>query len=164
MAEKKSLRDLYPRRWDIPLLTLLSTGMLTAGLSLPVLTVRKLWEKNTFSIWTGIENMWASKEYFLAAIIFFFSLIFPITKLAILFVTWFARLKEESRKRLLIFLGILGKWSMLDVFVTAIMMVWLKLGALADAEAEEGIYYFAVSILLAMAVTSLQLKLAKIKK
>lgn len=160
----KSLHDIYPRRWDIPLLTFGSAVMLGVGLYLPVLTVRKLWEKNTFSIWTGIVNMWETGDYFLSSVIFFFSIVFPIAKLGILFVTWFMRLKDENRKQLLGFLGFLGKWSMLDVFVTAVMMVWLKLGALADAEAEEGIYYFTVSILMAMAVTSLQLKLAKVKE
>lgn len=160
----KSLKDIYPRRWDIPALTLASAVMLGVGLYMPVLTVRKLWEENTFSIWTGIQNMWFAKEHFLAAVIFFFSIIFPVAKLAILFFTWFVRLKEENRKMTLRFLGVLGKWSMLDVFVTAIMLVWLKLGALADAKAEEGIYFFAVSILLAMAVTTIQLKLAKVKE
>lgn len=162
-SSKKSLLDLHPHRWDIPAMTLLSSVMLGFGFALPVLTVRKLWEENTFSIWTGIVNMWGSKEHFLAAVIFFFSIIFPVAKLILLFVTWFMRLSGGDRKQLLGFLGVLGKWSMLDVFVTAVMLVWLKLGALADARAEEGIYFFAVSILLAMAVTNFQLKLAKIK-
>ncbi len=162
-SSRKSLRDYHSRRWDIPFLTVLSAILLGAGLSLPVLTVQKLWESNSFSIWTGILNMWYAKEYFLASVIFFFSIVFPIAKLAILFVTWFTPLKENDRKQILLFLGLLGKWSMLDVFVTAIMLVWLKLGPLANAEAEIGIYFFAVSILLAMAVTGLQSSLAKVK-
>jgi paraquat-inducible protein A len=56
---------------------------------------------------------------------------------------------------------IFGKWSMLDVFVTAIFIVWIKLGALASAKAENGIYFFAASVLLTMILSSLQSGLVK---
>ncbi|OGW70993.1 MAG: hypothetical protein A2047_01315 [Omnitrophica bacterium GWA2_41_15] len=130
--------------------------MLFIGLHLPVLTVRKLWAKNTFSIISGIMNLWKDKYYFLAVIIFFFSVILPIVKLTTLFVIWYVRLRDNQRKWLLYGLGFLGKWSMLDVFVTAVIIVSVKLGALASAKAERGIYYFGVSIFLAMLVTHLQ--------
>jgi len=53
-------------------------------------------------------------------------------------------------------LSLLGKWSMLDVFVIAIIIVPIKLGALASAKAEIGIYYFGASIILAILATNLQ--------
>ena len=157
---KKTLRNLYPERIDILILIVAATVLLLIGLHLPVLTVRKLWEKNTFSVISGIINLWEGKYYLLAFIIFFFSVIFPIAKLGLLFVAWSVRLKNSQRKRLLHGLGFLGKWSMLDVFVTAILIVTIKLGALASAKAEAGIYYFGTSILLAMIVTNLQSNLA----
>ncbi len=160
--QKNSLQSLYPKRLDIPFLTLLSAGLLATGLSMPVLTVRKLWEAATFSIWTGILNMWHEKEHFLAIIVFFFSIVFPIAKLMILLLTWFIDMKTRDRKQLLHFLGLLGKWSMLDVFVTAVILVSLKLGALASAEVETGLYVFAASVLLAMFVTGQQNKLARV--
>ena len=153
---KKTLQHLYPKRIDILILIIASAVLLFIGLHLPVLTVRKLWERNTFSIISGITNLWESKNYFLSVIIFFFSVIIPIVKLATLFVIWFVRLRNHQRKWLLCGLGLLGKWSMLDVFVTAIIIVSIKLGALASAKAEIGIYYFGISILLAMLATNLQ--------
>ena len=153
---KKTLQHLYPKRIDILILIIASATLLFIGLHLPVLTVRKLWAKNTFSIISGIMNLWKDKYYFLSVIIFFFSVILPIVKLTTLFVIWSVRLKNNQRKWLLYGLGFLGKWSMLDVFVTAIIIVSVKLGALASAKAERGIYYFGISILLAMIVTNLQ--------
>lgn len=153
---KKTLRHLYPKRIDILILIIASAVLLFIGLQLPVLTVRKLWEKNTFSIISGITNLWEGKYYILSFIIFFFSVIFPIAKLVVLFVIWFVRLRDNQRKWLLRGLSFLGKWSMLDVFVTAILIVSIKLGVLASAKAEIGIYYFGISILLAMLVTNLQ--------
>ena len=101
-------------------------------------------------------NLWKDKYYFLSVIIFFFSVILPIVKLTTLFVIWYVRLRNYQRKWLLSGLGFLGKWSMLDVFVTAIIIVSVKLGVLASAKAERGIYYFGISILLAMIVTNLE--------
>ena len=154
--QKKSLGQLHPKRADILILVIVSAIFLFIGLNLPVLTVRKLWEKNTFSILSGIINLWNGKYYFLSVIIFFFSIIFPIVKLATLFVIWSVKLKDGQRKWLLYCLELLGRWSMLDVFVTAIIIVSVKLGALASAKAEYGIYFFVIAILLAMLVTNFQ--------
>ena len=154
--QNKTLQQLYPNRIDILILIIASATLLFIGLHLPVLTVRKLWAKNTFSIISGIMNLWKDKYYFLSVIIFFFSVILPIVKLTTLFVIWYVRLRNYQRKWLLSGLGFLGKWSMLDVFVTAIIIVSIKLGVLASAKAERGIYYFGISILLAMIVTNLE--------
>ena len=154
--QKKTLQHLYPWRIDILILIIASAVLLFIGLHLPVLTVRKLWSRNTFSIISGITNLWKDKYYFLSFIVFFFSVIFPIVKLVTLFVIWSVRLRDNQRKWLLYGLSFLGKWSMLDVFVTAIIIVSIKLGALASAKAEIGIYYFGVSILLTMLVTQLE--------
>lgn len=156
VEQNKTLQQLYPKRIDILILIIVAAVLLFIGLRLPVITVRKLWEKNTFSIISGIINLWKTKYYILSFIILFFSVIFPIVKLMTLFAIWFVRLREEQRKWLLYGLALLGKWSMLDVFVTAILIVSIKLGALAAAKAEAGIYYFALSILLAMLATNLQ--------
>jgi len=154
--QKKTLQHLYPKRIDILILIIASTVLLLVGLHLPVLTVRKLWQINTFSVISGIINLWQGGYYILSFIIFFFSVIFPVVKLGTLFVIWSIRLEDYQRKWLLRGLGLLGKWSMLDVFVTAIIIVSIKLGVLASAKAEVGIYCFAASILLAMLVTNLQ--------
>ncbi len=162
MADKKaSLWRLHPKRIDIFLLIIASIALLFLGLHEPVLTVRKLWEKNTFTIITGIENLWKENYHFLAIIVFFFSIIFPFTKLAALLLIWFVKMTERQRKWILSCLEFLGKWSMLDVFVVAIVIVSVKLGALASAKAEVGIYYFGASILLAMVATGLQNSLVK---
>lgn len=157
----QSLQERNPKRIDIVILIILSIVLLIIGLTLPILTVRKLWESNTYSIITGVQNLWQTKYYALAVIIFTFSIIFPIAKLLSLSAVWFVRLKDEQRKELVLLMEIFGKWSMLDVFVTAIMIVWVKLGALASAKAENGIYFFAASVLLTMVLSSLQSSLVK---
>ena len=158
---KKSLCQLHPLRIDVILLMIISAVFLFIGLHTPVMTVRKLWEKNTFSIWSGVTNLWIEKYYGLAALIFFFSIVFPILKLAALAVTWFLPLSDSHRKGVLQGLELLGRWSMLDVFVIAILIVSVKLGALATTKAETGIYYFGASILSAMLTSAFQNHLAR---
>ena len=131
------------------------------GLTLPVLTIRKIWEKNTFSVLSGIQNLYDDKQYFLAFIIFFFSIVFPVIKLCSLGILWVVRLKEEHQKSILYWLELLGKWSMLDVFVVAVLVVTVKLGILATAEPRRGIYVFGAAILVSMVVTFLADNLAK---
>ena len=150
----RSLREFYPGRYEIPILMILSIWTLVRGLSLPLVNVEKmvLW-KSTYSVFTGVMSLIEVKEYLLGSVLFFFSIIFPLTKLAALGVIWFIRLPEERRSWLLHWLEVLGKWSMLDVFIVAILIVAVKLGPLANIEPRPGIYYFCAAILLSMITT-----------
>jgi len=90
----------------------------------------------------------------LAIILFFFSIVFPDFKLGALAFIWFVPLADKKRKTALHWLGIPGKWSMLDVFVVAILIVLVKLGPLAKIQPQRGVYWFASAILLSM-ITSM---------
>lgn len=161
MTRTESLGNIHPKRFDIPVLIILSAVLLIIGLCKPVITVQKLWDSNTQSILSSVINLWHDKDYGLSAIIFFFSIIFPIIKLLSLFVIWFVRLQEKTRENIIRLMELLGRWSMLDVFVCAVLIVTVKLGVLASARIEPGIYYFAASIFLAMLVTTLQAHLIR---
>ncbi len=50
-----------------------------------------------------------------------------------------------SRSSKVGWLGLLGKWLVVDVFVVAILVVVLKLGALASVTVQPGLYLFAVA-------------------
>ena len=151
----QSLRDRHPRRIEVPLLILVSFALLLIALSLPLMKVQKmmLW-KNEYSVIAGVHGLWEQGQYALAIILFFFSIVFPICKLAALAFVWAVRLPEQKRETVLHWLGILGKWSMLDVFVVAILIVLVKLGPLAKIEPQQGLYWFAAAILASM-ITSM---------
>ena len=162
MSSSKSLRQIYPQRVDIPVLIFVSSVLLLTGLLLPLMHVEKMvfWN-NEYSILTGIAGLFHDGEYFLAALLLFFSVIFPIVKIMGLWVLWVTRLDPQQRSRFLEWLGILGKWSMLDVFVVAILIVAAKLGPLASVEPRAGIYVFCAAIFLAILITIWVERLAK---
>ena len=150
-----ALRELHRRHAIlVPLALLLSTVLLLIGLSLPLLHARQMifW-KSSYSVWAGVVALWEVNEILLALLLFFFSIIFPVIKLAALAVIWFVKLPEEYRQWLLHWLGLLGKWSMLDVFVVAIIVVAAKMETLTKVEPQVGIYVFGGSVFLSMLTT-----------
>jgi paraquat-inducible protein A len=147
-ADRLSLARICRRHFALPLLIVASGVSLVMGLSLPLLYVEKMyfWEKR-YSVAKGVFGLWDDGEHFLAGLVFFFSFIFPILKLVLLAWIWFVPMLTARRAEWLARLSALGKWSMLDVFIVAILVVASKLGAVADVRTEEGIYYFASAIL-----------------
>ena len=151
---RQALSQLHPQhRLFVPAATVCSVLLLVTGLSLPLLYSQKLFWKSTYSVWEGVVELWRQHELALAAAILFFSIVFPFAKLLGLTVIWYWKLPEESRNRLLNWLGMLGKWSMLDVFVVAILIVLVKLGPFVNVEPRVGVYVFAAAILSSMLTT-----------
>ena len=146
--DRRSLARIHRRRFGLPMLVVASAVALGFGLSLPLIYVEKMyfWD-NTYSVVTGVFGLYDDGEHFLAALVFFFSFVFPIAKLALLLWIWFVPMNHVQRGEWLARLSALGKWSMLDVFIVAILVVASKLGALADVKTEDGIYWFACAIL-----------------
>lgn len=133
----------------------MSFVLLLFALSMPLMNVEKMvFGKNEYSVVAGVRGLWEQGQYVLAIVLFFFSIVFPIFKLAALGFIWIVRLTETRRQAVLHWLGILGKWSMLDVFVVAILIVLVKLGPLAKVQPQRGIYWFAAAILPSM-ITSM---------
>ena len=158
---RKALYQLHPGRWGVPVLIVIATALLITGLYVPVLKVVQLGLiKNEFSIWTGIQALHEEGHHILGLIVLFFSIIFPATKLLALLFVWCARATREQRMFLLHWLHVLGHWSMLDVFVVAIIIVVAKLSMFASAKPLIGIYIFGLAILLSMVSTFLVDRLA----
>jgi paraquat-inducible protein A len=88
-------------------------------------------------------------------VIALFSVILPIFKLALL--TKLVLSKSSVRngsKKVLDLIHRLGRWSMLDVFVVAILVVVVKLGAIGSVEKHIGLYAYAAAAILIMLLTN----------
>ena len=154
---KRSLREQHPKQFVVPMALLLSAALLWLGLSLPLMDAQTgiLWKtwKSSYSVWAGVVALWHQDEHVLAGVVFFSSMVFPLVKLILLAGLWYVRLAEEQRSTLLGWLEALGKWSMLDVFIVAILIVLVKLGPLANVQPREGVYVFGAAILASMLTT-----------
>ena len=130
--------------------------LLFVGLVAPIITLSKfVLVQNTFSVLSGVIELFEEGQIFLFLVIAGFSVVIPILKLWILYrLVSKKEVAREKIKKQLHWMHLYGKWSMLDVFVVAVMVVAVKLGAIADVEMRYGLYAFAASVLLTMFITS----------
>lgn len=157
MSFSNSYAARHPRRGlSINLLLLLALGLLVYGVRAPILTLEKFYFfSNTVSLWSALETLAQQAEWGLFALIAAFSVIFPLIKIVLLLLIWNLDVAQgERHRRHLHWLSVYSKWSMLDVFVVALLVVSVKLGALAQAHVEIGIYAFAASVILTMLLST----------
>lgn len=81
---------------------------------------QKVGTQSTFqyNLWVGTWELWKNDMKFLAALLFAFSGVWPYVKLlALAYIVASDRLSASKRGEMLRFLGILGKWSFLDICI-----------------------------------------------
>lgn len=130
--------------------------LLFCGLTLPILSVTKFWVfGDTVSIVSAIKSLYGGGEVFLATVLLLFSILFPVGKNLAMLAVFLkgARIGRFSR-RLMRGAAVLGKWSMLDVFIVAILVASVKLGILAHASVMSALYFFAASVILTNLLTT----------
>lgn len=136
-------RQLYPVLWCA------ATGLFLAGIGLPMFTLQSLWVfKDSVSIVSAVGKLAQSGQWGLAILIGGFSIVLPMAKLIALSPWPVGPVARFSH-----WLHALGRWSMLDVFVVAVLVVVVKLKALTKVQIEWGLYAFAASVLLTLVIS-----------
>ncbi len=127
--------------------------LLTFGWTLPVMTVETFYLfEDQITILGALGILFREGELLLFFLIGLFTVIFPVAKLVLAYWLWW-RLGRSlpSGSKLPAWIETLGKWSMLDVFVVALLIVVLKLSLLSDVTVEPGLYVFAIGVIASMA-------------
>jgi paraquat-inducible protein A len=130
-------------RWIGPLLAANLILFMVAWF-MPIMTISKFWFwKDTASIWDTVALLWKEDEIFIFLIVGVFSMLFPAVKLLVAGWVW-ARVDAGSAAgaRSVGLLEILGKWSMVDVFVVALVVVAVKVSLVTNVTVHSGIYMF----------------------
>jgi len=140
-------------------LLLVAVGLLFAGISLPFFTIHKFWFfENQVSLISGIAQLWQEGYWGLSILIALFSLLLPVLKLLVIILFWNSHQRGQYRDYWMKHMAWLGKWSMLDVFVVALLVVSIKLRGLAEVEVHAGLYAFTLAALLTMILGHFALK------
>jgi paraquat-inducible protein A len=115
-------------------LWLTSFGLFGLGISLPMFTMEKFFVfKDSFSLLSGLYQLLTNGESFLFLLLFLFSVAMPLCKFYFSFRIAFGRLgTAELKLKRIKQLSIVGKWSMADVFVIAVLASTVKVGGLAE--------------------------------
>lgn len=136
------------RRQAAALLAYLAILSLLPGLFLPVLEVSRFGGVTDYSILDGIVALWRGGNLGVALVILVFSVIFPLAKLAAILFASLGPEPSAGRRRLAGLALTLGKYSMLDVFVVALLILVFKLGGMIEARVAGGLYLFVLAIAL----------------
>lgn len=120
---------------------------------LPILNVESFAGDQKSTIISGVIQFWQQEDYPVAIIIFVASVMIPILKiLAIIWLCIAARKGHRPRgmTRLYRVTEFVGRWSMVDVFVVAILVGVVQLGSAISIHPGAGALSFAGVVVLTM--------------
>lgn len=132
---------------------------------LPVMTVVELGVVTHNTIMSGMVAFWRTGAYPIAIVIFTASILIPLLKIVAL--SWlcaaasgWVRPSPKTLGRLYWFTELLGRWSMIDIFVVGILVSIVQLGNYMSIMPGYGAIAFAGVVLLTMfAATSFEPRL-----
>ncbi len=137
-------------------LLIISITLFILGIYFPIFTsTRFFFCKQDISLLKFIQLLFEDGSYFLAIIILLFTFLFPIIKYIFLFMLSFD-LTFKKRNLVIKYLKNAGKWSMLDVFVIAMLILLFKLkSGLFTIQIKFGTIFFALAIITSIFCSSL---------
>ena len=114
---------------------------LTAALTMPFMDMTTLGQRREFSLLGGIKQLFDDSHYLLAAILFIFSVVFPVAKLVSLLIatSGLVRISIRARRMLHKLADLTGKYSILDVLVVAVLIVLIKFRNVAEVHPRVGV-------------------------
>lgn len=140
------------RNFVLSFLIIIATVFFALGIILPVIqfTTIYVWT-DKHSIATIIYALWTNQEYFLCAVVFAVSIFFPFLKLLyLLTLVTSPDLSADFRRRSFSTMEWVGRYSMTDVMVLALMIFYVNSSGYTTATVMPGVYYFAGSALITM--------------
>lgn len=142
-----------------------TTALLVAGYALylpanllPIMQTRSLFGMQQDTIVSGVVYLWTSGSWILAVIVFVASVAVPLLKLfSLTFLVISVRRRWRAhalpRARLYRLLELIGRWSMLDVYVVTILVALVQMQSLASITPGGAILAFAAIVVLSMLAT-----------
>ena len=122
---------------------------------LPIMVTDLLGSKMPSTILAGVILLWSEGSYPVAAVIFLASIMVPTLKMiAIAWLCWDAKGhgKRDSERMHLIYevVEFVGRWSMIDVFVIAVLSALVRMGGLMSIYPAMGALMFALVVIMTM--------------
>ncbi len=122
---------------------------------LPMMRIESFTGSQSDTIMSGIIYFMESGSYFVGTVIFIASILVPILKILTLLYLVYRVYKREliypkMKQRLHRLTEIVGRWSMIDIYVVSIMVSLVNFGAMSKIHAEVGSIFFLLVVVLTM--------------
>jgi len=121
----------------------------------PIMKTSVLGDQIESTIFSGILLFIDSGAYFVASVIFIASIVIPLTKM--LAIAWLCQsvisnkpIRHKQLAKLHAMTEFIGKWSMVDVFVVAILVALIQIGSLMVITPGLAAISFSVVVILTM--------------
>lgn len=121
----------------------------------PIMMTSSLTGDTSDTMMSGVFALVSSESYLVALIVFLASICIPVTKFVIiaglalsLHFDW--DMSGHRRHQLHRLTEFIGRWSMIDVFVVAVLTALIQLGAVLSITPGVGINAFAISVVFTM--------------
>ncbi|CAK9884609.1 MAG: Paraquat-inducible protein A [Candidatus Erwinia impunctatus] len=155
-ATRGYARRRHSLQWTLALL-LTSLILYIPANMLPMMVTEALGNKITSTIMAGVILLWSDGSYPVALVIFIASIMVPSLKmLAIAWLCWDANARRTDRgdrermHRIYEVVEFVGRWSMIDVFVIAVLSALVRIGGLMNIYPDVGVQLFAMVVILTM--------------
>ena len=128
----------------------LSGALLAAGLFLPALTLSRFFFTQELSLAAAVFAFARGGDWLLFAATFVFTIAFPLGKVAVCLALWYGVPARGGAwaERLAGWLSALSRWSMVDVFILALVVLVVDGQLLTSADLHAGVVVFAAGVLL----------------
>ena len=122
------------------------------ALTQPIMMITKLGNDNHKTIFQGVVYFWIHKDYFISIVIFIASIFIPLFKIfGLIFIYLSLKTKKKMNNKLKLFIfefiKYIGKYSMIDIYVTAILASVAVLGQLFSIQGDVAITSFAFMVI-----------------
>jgi paraquat-inducible protein A len=126
---------------------------------LPVMDTSSLFGAQEDTIMSGVIYLWTSGSWPLAVLVFIASVAVPLLKiLALVFLVataqWRSRRIPRHRARIYRIVELVGRWSMLDIYVITVLVALVQFSALATIKAGPAAIAFGAVVVLTMAAAN----------
>ncbi|NDJ58238.1 membrane integrity-associated transporter subunit PqiA [Enterobacteriaceae bacterium 4M9] len=140
--------------WTVALLITSIILYLPANL-LPIMITDLLGDKMPSTILAGVVLLWSEGSYPVAMVIFIASIMVPTLKM--IAIAWlcldakgYGRRDSERMHKIYEVVEFVGRWSMIDVFVIAVLSALVRMGALMNIYPAMGALMFALVVIVTM--------------
>ncbi len=122
---------------------------------LTIMETGSLFSYRSDTIMSGIVHLWKTGSWMIAVIVFIASVTIPLLKLislTLLLISVQRRSlwRPRERTRLFRLIELVGRWSMLDIYVVTLLAALVQLGAMATVKAGPGAVAFGAVVVLTM--------------
>jgi paraquat-inducible protein A len=125
------------------------------GITLPVMETTRLWVfKDSYSLLGAVGKLLEAGEWRLGLLVALFSMGAPLAKMAMV-AALHARPTGANGGSLARWVERLGKWSLTDVLVVALLIVIWSGGAMVTVVSQPGLWFFALSAVCLMLASGL---------